>query len=41
MNEINDLGLMKDYGQFIMSIVLLFYGFLYQYLENQYLEIEE
>lgn len=36
----NDLGYLKDYGEWILSGVLISYGVLYSYLHN-YLEIED
>lgn len=35
MNDFNDLGLMKDYGNLIISVILLIYWLLYTYLENK------
>lgn len=35
----NDLGYLKDYGEWILSGVLISYGVLYSYLHN-YLEID-
>ena len=36
----SDLGLLKDYGNFIMSAVLIVYGVLYTYLCNEYGSID-
>lgn len=37
----NDLGLLKDYGNIIMSVVLILYGVLYTYLCKEYEAIDE
>lgn len=34
--ENNDLGYLKDYGHIIISIALIFYGFLCSYLIKEY-----
>lgn len=36
MDPYNDLGLFKDYGNYIFSIGLIFYGFLYSFLNKEY-----
>jgi hypothetical protein len=34
--EGNDLGLLKDYGNYILSGLLIFYGLMSSYLHNEY-----
>jgi archaellum component FlaF (FlaF/FlaG flagellin family) len=37
----SDLGYLKDYGNIIISVALIFYGILYTYLTNEYGPIDE
>lgn len=37
--ESNDLGMFKDYGNYIISLVLILYGALFSFLHNQYGEL--
>ena len=36
MSTDSDLGLLKDYGHFIISAALIVYGILHSYLNYQY-----
>lgn len=38
MDYTNDLGLLKDYGNFIISFWLIVYGILFSYLEKYLFE---